>query len=418
LKLDELANSIKELGLIEPLVIEMREGRPTLLAGERRLRACKMLGMEEVDCVLKENLDDWHRLAIEIEENVKRENLTYDEQVEGYLQLHELYQKRFGPSQERKKGGWGVNDTAELLGLSHGQMTEDLILAKALRVDPSLKEKDGKKAAYKALQVRAELSLKKGIAEVLSEALLEQGEEPIQILNGDSLTILKTYPDESFDFCITDPPYGIGLHDMQQIIPQRGDSRQGEAGAHQGVEFNDSIHSLKETLPIFKELFRVLREGSHCYVFFAIARLAETKEILEEAGFWIQPTPLFWIKNNALNLRPHICFPVNYEPIFYCSKGYPPRPFPEIPQSSTFDYPTLSGREKTHPAEKSVPLIKRLIEYCSQPKERGVDPFLGSGATMIACHEMGRLGVGIELDKVWWLEATQRLMDAKGGTSP
>ena len=80
-----------------------------------------------------------------------------------------------------------------------------------------------------------------------------------------------------------------------------------------------------------------------------------------------------------------------------------------IQKLSTFEHPVLAGSEKVHPAEKPVPLIRWLIENCSQPFERGIDPFLGGGSFTLACKQLGRRAVGIELDKLWWFEAKQRL---------
>jgi DNA modification methylase len=71
--------------------------------------------------------------------------------------------------------------------------------------------------------------------------------------------------------------------------------------------------------------------------------------------------------------------------------------------------PVLAGASKTHPAEKSIEVIKWLIENCSQSKERGIDPFLGSGSFAVACKELDRRCVGIERDNLWWYEALKRV---------
>lgn len=414
-KHQELINSIKEVGLIEPLILEKRDDGIYLLVGERRLRALKEIGKEELtekEYILKENLDLWQRLAIEIYENIHREDLTWQEKVEGELQLHELYQEKFGTTRERignitwtgkKSGGWRTQDTAELLGEGLGTIREHLQLAKALRLDPELGKKETKEAAIRAMKVGFELGFMRDIAGIFAEARLESGEEPIQIIKGDSLIELPKFPDESFNFCITDPPYGIGIHDMQETFPNRGEVRQ-------GMEFNDEKKVLENVIkPVMREVYRVLVQGSHCYVFFAIARYTEVRALLEEVGFWVCPTPLLWIKNNALNLRPHISYPVNYEPIFYCSKGYPPRPLSTIQALSTFEHPILSGQTKVHPTEKPLTIIKKLIENCSQVKERGIDPFLGGGTFTLACKQLDRLAVGVEIDDVWWLESKKKL---------
>jgi ParB/RepB/Spo0J family partition protein len=400
--IESLATSIKEIGLIEPVIVEKINGEWRLIAGERRLRAHKELGLEEIEALEKQGLDEWHRKAIELEENIQRESLSWSEVEEGIAEVHQLYQEKFGTTIQGKKDyGWGIEDTAELLGKSVGRVHQAITLSKALSLDPSLAGKDSKDAAFKAITVLKEHQIKEEIAQVFAQLARGQGEKDINIRLGDSLILLKEYPDESFDFCVTDPPYGIGVHDMQNTFPERGDVRG-------GIEFDDSRGQLEDVVkPVMKEVFRLLKEDSHLYLFFGIARYTEVKKLLEEIGFWVNPCPVFWIKNNALNLRPWLTFPVNYEPCFQCSKKYPPRPFTEIQKLSTFDHPMLGG--KIHPTQKPLLMIEWLIGISSQKGEKGIDPFLGGGTFTLACKRLERRAVGVELDPVWYYESLKRL---------
>jgi len=409
IKLQELADSIKTIGLIHPVILDENN---TLMAGHRRVMACQILNFPTIRFERFEGLEEWQKEAVELDENIRREDLSWQDEITAKERIHLLYQKKFGALKEGSHKelttegeviGWGVGDTADLLGESFAGTSQDLKLAKAIKTDPDLAKKDSKTAAFKALQVRRELAMKQEIAAVFAELAKEKGESPIQIICGDSREILKQFEEESFDFCVTDPQYGIGVHDMQDTFPNRGDVRQ-------GIEFDDSKPMLEEVVePIMKEIYRILKPGSHCYVFFAIARYTEVKALLERSGFWVCPTPLFWIKNNALNLRPWLTYPVNYEPIFYCAKGYPPRPLTTIQPLSTIEHPILSGIGKVHPTEKPLPVIKWLIENCSSQKEKGVDPFAGGGTFPLACKEMDRLAVAIEIDQVWWMEMKKKV---------
>lgn len=408
IKMQELIDSIEENGLFYPIIIDENN---KIIDGERRVRAYILLGKTLIKFEKFEGLEDWKKEVIQLETNIKREGLTWQEEINAKLKIHELYQNKYGALKEGSKKlvttdgeqiGWGIGDTAEKFGESHASTSQDIKLAKALKDDPDLARKDSKVAAFKALQVKRELSMKQEIAAVLAGVAAEKGESPITIRCGDSRELLKEYDDESFDFCVTDPQYGIGVHDMQDTFPNREDVRQ-------GIEFDDSKPVLKDCVkPVMKEVYRLLKEGSHCYVFFAIARYTEVRALLEEVGFWVCPTPLFWIKNNALNLRPWITYPVNYEPIFYCAKGYPPRPLTTIQPLSTIEHPILGG-SKVHPTEKPPLVIKWLVGNCSSPKEKGIDPFLGGGTFTLACKEMDRLAVGIEIDQIWWMEAKKKI---------
>lgn len=73
----------------------------------------------------------------------------------------------------------------------------------------------------------------------------------------------------------------------------------------------------------------------------------------------------------------------------------------------------LSGSELVHPNEKPLELMKKLVEYTTKPNDVVLDPFLGSGATIIAAKTLNRNYIGIELDEKYWKIANQRVEDVK-----
>ena len=89
--LRELADSIKEQGIVQPLIVRERRGRLELIAGERRWRAAQMLGLTEVPVILRE-ADDRAVLELALIENLQRENLNPLEEAQGYAQLVEQFQ--------------------------------------------------------------------------------------------------------------------------------------------------------------------------------------------------------------------------------------------------------------------------------------------------------------------------------------
>jgi ParB family transcriptional regulator, chromosome partitioning protein len=84
--LKELADSIKEQGIVQPLIVRERAGHFELIAGERRWRASQLLGLKEVPVIVRE-ADDRAVLELALIENLQRENLNAIEEAQGYAQL-------------------------------------------------------------------------------------------------------------------------------------------------------------------------------------------------------------------------------------------------------------------------------------------------------------------------------------------
>jgi ParB family chromosome partitioning protein len=89
--LRELADSIKEQGIVQPLIVRERAGHLELIAGERRWRAAQLLGLKEVPVILRE-ADDRAVLELALIENLQRENLNAIEEAQGYSQLIDQFQ--------------------------------------------------------------------------------------------------------------------------------------------------------------------------------------------------------------------------------------------------------------------------------------------------------------------------------------
>ena len=89
--LRELADSIKEQGIVQPLIVRERNGHLELIAGERRWRAAQLLGLTEVPVILRQ-ADDRAVLELALIENLQRENLNPIEEAQGYAQLIDHFQ--------------------------------------------------------------------------------------------------------------------------------------------------------------------------------------------------------------------------------------------------------------------------------------------------------------------------------------
>ena len=89
--LRELADSIREQGIVQPLIVRERDGNFELIAGERRWRAAQLLPLTEVPIIVRQ-ADDRAVLELALIENLQRENLNAIEEAHGYAQLAEQFQ--------------------------------------------------------------------------------------------------------------------------------------------------------------------------------------------------------------------------------------------------------------------------------------------------------------------------------------
>ena len=88
--IEELADSIKQYGVIQPLIVQKKDKYYEIIAGERRWRACKKAGLKEVPVIIK-NYDEKETLKISLIENLQREDLNPIEEAKAYEQLYNTY---------------------------------------------------------------------------------------------------------------------------------------------------------------------------------------------------------------------------------------------------------------------------------------------------------------------------------------
>jgi ParB family transcriptional regulator, chromosome partitioning protein len=133
-ELDDLANSIREHGVLQPLIVtfDTLSGMYTLIAGERRLRASKLVGLEQVPVIVRE-ATDMERLELALIENVQRSDLSPLETAEAYRELAEDFNLSHEQISERvAKSRVSVTNTLRLLklpdsvqkALADGQISE------------------------------------------------------------------------------------------------------------------------------------------------------------------------------------------------------------------------------------------------------------------------------------------------------
>jgi ParB family chromosome partitioning protein len=129
-KIDELCQTIRTHGLIQPIVVRVRNNQYELIAGERRLRASKKLGMERIPAIVKE-FNDTQTASIALIENLQREGLTAIEEAMAYqklIDLHNLTQESLA-----QRLGKGQSTIANKLRLLHlPQPVQDALMARTI----------------------------------------------------------------------------------------------------------------------------------------------------------------------------------------------------------------------------------------------------------------------------------------------
>ena len=378
--IEQLAKSIDEYGLIQPPVVTDDD---VLVAGERRLRACKKLGWEEVEVRRISELPELQRREIELEENVIRKQFTWQEEVRAKEQIHLIKQIQHGESVKGHEGGWGEKETAGILDESTGGVHGDLKLARALKEYPELVEEDTKHEAHKKLNK----ILQEKTFEEQAEIVGERAEGDLyEIYNENCITWMQEQEDESFDVAIVDPPWGIEM-DTKSAMSRRRD-----------LEYEDSLEqSYLVTCQALIELERILKEHSHLYLYFGITNYALIRETLEDTGFEYDPIPLIWNKDHGSSAAKGRTYPNAYESVFFCYKG---KRDIRTGRHNVFSKKKPPNNKRIHSAQKSIELQQEFIENSAEPGQRVIVPFAGSGSAVVASIKAKCEVVGLENDKM------------------
>ena len=170
-------------------------------------------------------------------------------------------------------------------------------------------------------------------------------------------------------------------------------TKQGKLFKHNEIKFS-------EWLP---EIYRVLKDDSHAYIYINARNVKELQTEAEKVGFKYQNI-IIWEKGNA---TPNRYYLQAYEMILLLRKGKA-RNINNMGTKNLLKVKNIIGN-KTHPTEKPVELNKIFIENSSNQGDIVLDPFMGSGSCGVACKETGRNFVGIEIDEKYFEIAKKRI---------
>ena len=226
----------------------------------------------------------------------------------------------------------------------------------------------------------------------------------MQLFNDDAIKILKSLPDESIDLIVTDPPYRTTPHgncgNAGGMLKTKL-SRQGKIFEHNDVKITDYA----------PEFFRILKDGTHCYVMTNHYNLLEMLTVFTDVGFHFVKS-LIWDKTNKIMGKYYMS---QFEYILFFRKGTDR----SINNAGTPDILRIPNKKSkyngtnAHDTEKPVELMRILIENSSNEGDLVCDPFLGIGATGVAAIETGRDFVGSEIDEGYFKIAQQRIEDVE-----
>lgn len=230
-----------------------------------------------------------------------------------------------------------------------------------------------------------------------------------KIYLGDCLEVMKDIDNNSIDLFLTDPPYkiiagGISLKD-------NGNECSGVLGRYvsdvptyvkQGKMFTHNDIKFAEWLP---DVFRVLKDGSHCYIMTNDRNIQELLNEATKVGFKLLNI-LVWSKNNA---TPNKYYMKSAEFILFFRKGFA-KSINDMGTKTVLNVNNIIGN-KVHPSEKPIDLLKILIENSSKEGEIVLDCFAGSGNTCKTSKELKRNFIGIEIDPIYYEISARSVQD-------
>lgn len=235
-----------------------------------------------------------------------------------------------------------------------------------------------------------------------------------KIIEGDCREILKNFPSNSIDCVCSDVPYLIatggataGREDDLSGILNKNRLKQSSDLKSKWLrkdEEKDNITFLTsgklfENVPKFEEwlsdVYRVLKDGSHCYLMINSRNLKELQQKAEDVGFKLLNI-LVWIKNNA---TPNKYYMQKCEFILFLRKGFA-KNIKDMGATNVLSVRNPIG-DKFHPTEKPVELMLNMLKQSVNSGDIVLDMFCGSGSTCIAAKGLGCSYIGIEIDKTF-----------------
>jgi ParB family transcriptional regulator, chromosome partitioning protein len=383
---EELASSINGLGLIHPLVITRENA---LVAGERRLTAITQLGWTHVPCQYTDELDPVELELLELEENTKRLDLTWQERAAATTRYHEL-KLAVNPD-------WNKEKTAKALGITRQYASTQMDIHKSK--DPLVKEAKEFATAKGIINRQAERQI-----EAANLATLKlKPDEMHRILNKNFTEWALTYDGPKFNLIHCDFPYGIGADKFNQ----------GAADTHGG--YTDTFETYQRlVLCLRAHGDRFISESAHLIFWFSMVHYRWTLDSLSAEGWTVDPFPLVWFRadNSGILPDPNRGPRRVYETAFFCHRG------DRKIVRAVSNLCASPSDKSSHMSVKPVEMLTHFFRMVVDENTTLLDPTCGSGSAIRAAKALkAKLTLGLEINDEFSKRANLALSIAARGSS-
>lgn len=217
------------------------------------------------------------------------------------------------------------------------------------------------------------------------------GQSVSELIFGDGFSLIKNIPDNSVDLIVTDPPYGINF------------TKGYKSGSTELIQGDDGFTVMFFLDDILREYKRILKPNSAVYIFTRFDVMPY---------WWIKLKNYFDAKNQIVwfkggggmgDLKGN--FSYNYESIMFATNGK--HQIRGKRDGSVWQIPKC--KQEFHETQKPIELIEKIIKHSSDEGMTVFDPFMGSGTTGVACKNLNRNFIGIELNEDYFKTAKKRI---------
>jgi len=411
--IEELAKSIADNGLINPIVVTKEN---VLVAGERRLTAHKHLGFEFIAVQYAEDLGEEALHIIELEENIRREELPWQDHVNAIARYHEIKTKQAADLSQP----WSQEATAAELGMSQANIAKHFLVKRAMdegvsEVLTAPKLTTAANFAQRMMERRKSSILRelrqesqapspslasppKLDGELVSAepAPVESSSRYAEIINTNFLDWSLEVRETPYNLVHCDFPYGISAGDT------RGMSGAKSFGGYADSE--DIYWTLLDTFLARQDRF--IAPSAHLLFWFSMKYYVPTVEKLRAAGWRVDDFPLIWHRSDNSGILPdaHRGPRRTYETALFCSRG--DRKVVKAVANSIGAVTT----KIYHMSEKPIPVLEHFFRMVVDETTLILDPTCGSGNAIKVAEALGaNWATGLELSADYVEGARQNL---------